>query len=83
MTRHELGPGIIEVDISKDKFDEIISLKFWDNSNGCEEIASLGLFFDEAASLRDLLTETLKEPATSNHQRIIPKDQVKLIEVSE
>lgn len=73
MTRHELGAGIIEIDLHI--YDETVSLEFFDTSNGDEHQADISLFFDELESLRDLLTATLvtlKKPILT---RTITKDQ--------
>lgn len=76
MTRHELGPGIMEVEIKK--FDETIAVKFFDCSNEEYKCGEFVLFHDEANSLRDLLTQYLMPPVSSPANRIITKDQQQL-----
>ena len=74
MTRHELGRGIIEVEIKK--FDETIAVEFFDCSNGEYKCGEFVLFHDEAISLRDLLTQYLSSAVTV--ERVIAKDQQQL-----
>ena len=73
LTRHELGAGILEVDLHV--YSETVSLEFFDTCNGDVHQADITLFFDELESLYGLLSATLASIKKPNQIRTITTDQ--------